>query len=143
LITRYFAGALLPLVIIILFKTGYAPGNGLLKAQSAATLHQALDVQRYSVIGQFYLSMLFSEFPIIIPMIFTVFILNRRYFLSRESMILVTMQIGFLCVFSVHHKGSELGIEYGLRPSDTSNLSCPYLYDHLLCRDFNKILKFA
>ena len=111
LITRYFAGALLPLLIIVLFKTAYAPVNGLLKAQTIATFNQALDAHRYMIIGRFYLNLLSTGFPIIIPLIFIVFILNRRYFLSWESMILTTMQIGFLCVFLFTTKDLNWGLD--------------------------------
>lgn len=98
-IIRYFTGALLPLLVILFFKTAYAPVNGLLKSQSVDTLLQALDINNYIKIGQFYLSLLFTDFPLIIPLIVTAFILDKKYFLSSNSLILMTMQICFLSVF--------------------------------------------
>lgn len=98
-ITHYFIGALLPLLVIILFKTWYAPVNGLVKEQSVNTFLQVFDVSRYIKIGQFYISLLLTDFPVIIPLIVTAFIFDRKYFLSWNSIILMTIQIGFLSVF--------------------------------------------
>jgi hypothetical protein len=96
---RYFIGAFLPLLVIIIFKTGYAHINGIAQDQSFSTFLQVFDIGKYIIIGQFYISLLFTDFPLIIPLIVTAFILDRKYFLSWNSIILMTMQIGFLSVF--------------------------------------------
>jgi hypothetical protein len=98
-ITRYFTGALLPLLVILLFKTGYAPVNDLVQAQTGNTFLRVFDIHRSVQIGQFYSSLLFRDFPVIILLIVTAFIVDRKYFLTWNSIILMTMQVGFLSVF--------------------------------------------
>jgi hypothetical protein len=110
LITRYFAGAFLPLLVIVFFKVAYAPVNGLMQQQSAQTLLQVFDITRIFHIGQFYLSLLFSDFPLIIPLIAAVFIFDRRYFMTWNSIILMTMQIGFLAVFLITKRDLNWGL---------------------------------
>ena len=95
----YMYGAIVPLLIIIIFKLFYAPPNDLLQNQTVHVVFRNLNMTRLSITGNYLLKIIFSEFPILLPLLFLVVIFNPGYFFSFNGLIIFIILFAYMLIY--------------------------------------------
>lgn len=99
LIYYFILGSVLPLGILVFYKTKYSPGNDLVQNQSIKTLKYLFTPSRYLYIGKYIINTIFLKFPVLLPCVIISVYLGIR---KREFMlfaILTTVLTGYFFVY--------------------------------------------
>lgn len=107
----YIAGMVLPLTVIIIFKTCYAPSNDIIHAQGHSTLSQLTDPTRYKLIATFFIRNLRLLYPI--PIIIAVLIILRGYkrILDTHLFVLLAMLVAYFITFLITPRDLQWHLE--------------------------------
>ncbi len=109
LISRYIAGALLPIIVTLSYKQLYAPDTAFFSSgnNTQAILTKLQDGSRYMLIAEKYAAILLERFWIALIVILAVGAINRQYFKSVYFITLLLMLGGYTFVYliSPYHLG--------------------------------------
>jgi hypothetical protein len=87
----YIEGLILPLTIIIIFKTCYAPSNDIINGQGHSTLAQLADLTRYKLIATFFVNNFRQLYPILFIIAALVIVRDYRRLLDFHLFVLLGM----------------------------------------------------
>ena len=92
LIASYLYGLILPLSIIIVFKTCYAPVNDIVSGQNHAnSLMRPTDLGRYKLTAHFFLDNLLHLYPVFIGIVLLILLRGYKRFADQQLLILMLM----------------------------------------------------
>ncbi|HEA65660.1 MAG TPA: hypothetical protein ENI07_02395 [Desulfobacterales bacterium] len=100
--SKYFIGALPPLLVTIIFKLVYAPPNALLSySLFGNNFEKLLDIKRYTTTISYFVITTMNHYPFIIYLSIIIFILYKKYYLSIDFMGLATVLLGYYAIFII------------------------------------------
>ena len=101
---KYFAGLILPTLVLVSFKLFFAPANDLVSADNKhlSSISAVLtDAGRYSTILEFWLKTLISQYMYILVLVFAVFILNRKFFRSLPAVVIGALLLAYFVIYLI------------------------------------------
>ncbi|MGZ3872096.1 MAG: hypothetical protein ACXVJD_04225 [Mucilaginibacter sp.] len=99
---KYFAGIIMPTLVIASFKLFFSPANDLVAASQHRTfpIFAALfDLKRYEMIVKFGIDVLISNYMPAVILIITAFVFNQKFFLSFTFAVIVLLLSTYFVVY--------------------------------------------
>ena len=78
-IKSYLLGALLPMIIIVVFKLFYAPANDVVAGQSGSSMSKLLDISRYIIVSKEFIKNTWKIYPVILVLTIGAAIFSRTF----------------------------------------------------------------
>jgi hypothetical protein len=98
----YLAGALLPLVIVVLFKLFVAPANDMVQGQGTGSVAKLMDVSRYISVARFFLKTIMDSSPILfVLLLFS--LLKARFYKNFGFWVMGAMLAAYFFAYILTH----------------------------------------
>ena len=104
ILKKYFAGLIIPTLVLVSFKLFFAPANDLVSAdnkQLSSISAVLTDVGRYTTILEFWIKTLVSNYVYILILIFAAFILNRKFFRSLPALVIAGLLFAYFVIYLI------------------------------------------
>jgi|GEM_PF-694009 len=98
-IKKYILGSLIPLVMIFIFKSFYAPANDLAAIYSSESFYKLMDAERYKTIIVFFCNIIVSDHFFLLPVIIILIFFQRSYFKSFGFKVTITVLAGYFLIY--------------------------------------------
>ncbi|MEO6631263.1 MAG: hypothetical protein ABIN13_06055 [Mucilaginibacter sp.] len=104
ILKKYFAGVILPTLVMVSFKLLFAPANDLVSADNKhlSSISAVLtDVGRYTTILEFWVTTLINYYLYILILIFVVFILSRKLFRMLPAVVIAALLLAYFVIYLI------------------------------------------
>jgi hypothetical protein len=101
---KYFAGLILPTLVLVSFKLFFATANDLVSTDNKhlSSISAVLtDAGRYSTILEFWLKTAVSYYTYILVLVFAVVILNRKFFRSLPAIVVGALLLAYFVIYLI------------------------------------------
>lgn len=114
-IRHFLGGIALPLIVLLVFKAGYAPANDIVGGQGKNTFHQVFDLTRYQLIWKYFADNMDNNFVYLKIAFFGYVLLciAEKRWPDKNFFLLVTCIAAYLFIYVV----TWLGLEWQLGTS--------------------------
>lgn len=101
---KYFAGLVLPTLVLVSFKLFFAPANDLVSHENknlSSILVVLTDAGRYLTILKSWLNTLISNYMYMLILIFAAFIFNRKFFRSLPAVVMAVLLLAYFVIYLI------------------------------------------